>query len=146
MTEGVGTKRPAHIEAGLRGLVKSMVALAASDRIIDEREVRAIGTIFTDLTGQDLDADEIREAAVAFRDERKSIGDMLSGIEHQIRPEFKKTIVKASYLIAMADELLVKVELEDVRKVGGHLKLSPKTVDKLIAEMEQRLQAERPYH
>lgn len=75
-----------------------------------------------------------------------SIGDMLSGIQHEIRPEFKKTIVKASYLIAVADELLVRVELEDVRKVGGYLKLSAKTVDKLIVEMEKRLQAERPYH
>lgn len=55
MTQGLGSKRPNHIEAGLRGLVKSMVALAASDRIIDEREVQAIGTIFTDLTGQELD-------------------------------------------------------------------------------------------
>lgn len=146
MAERAGARRPNHIEAGLRGLVKSMVALAASDRIIDEREVHAIGTIFTDLTGQELDPDEIREAAIAFRDERKSIGDMLKGIEHEIEPEFKKTIVKASYLIAMADELLVRVELEDVRKVGGHLKLSPKTVDKLIVEMESRLQAERPYH
>jgi len=146
MTQDVRSLRPRHIEAGVSGLIKSMVALAASDRKIDDREVSAIGTIFQDLTGQKLNLGEVRRAATAFRDEHKSISDMLVGIERDIDSEFKKTIVKACYLIGIADEILVRVELDDVRKVGNYLKLSPRTVDALIVEMEHRIQAEQPYH
>ncbi len=137
---------PSHIEAGVHGLIKSMVALAASDRRIDEREVQVIGLIFKDLTGQELDQDEIRRAAETFRDEKLSVGDMLEGLEKKIAPSFKETIVKACYLIGMADEILVPVELRDVRKIGAYLKLDPAKVDQLIVEIEKKLQAEKPYH
>ncbi len=71
---------------------------------------------------------------------------MLVGIEPQIEPDFKKTIVKACYMVSMADEILAQVELDDVRKVGTYLKLAPGTVDDLIVDMEKRFQAEKPYN
>lgn len=133
-------------EAGLRGLLKSMVALAASDRIIDDREVWTIGRIFNDQTGEELDLEEVRRASETFRDKNLSIKDMLVGIESQIDPEFKKTIIKACYLVSMADEILVQVELDDVKKVGNYLKIDPETVDELITQMEKLLQEEQPYN
>lgn len=142
--EGLESLKDQQLEAGFRGLIKSMVALAASDRIIDDREVWAIGKIFNNLTGGDLDPVEVRRASETFRDENLSIGEMLVDIEGEIDAEFKKTIIKACYLIGMADEILVQVELDDVRKVGGYLKLDPGTVDDLILEMEKMLQAEQP--
>ncbi|MEE8295463.1 MAG: TerB family tellurite resistance protein [Sphingomonadales bacterium] len=146
MTEEIKGTKAEEIGAGLRGLIKSMVALAASDRIIDEREVWAIGAIFNDLTGKDLNLDEVRRSAEAVRDENISIGDMLVGIEKKIHPEFKKTIIKACYLVSMADEILVPIELEDVKKVGTYLKVDQATVDEIIIEMEKMIQAEQPYH
>ncbi len=146
MTEDKESAEMQEVEAGLRGLIKSMVALAASDRIIDDREVRVIGSIFKYLTSKDLDPVEVRKAAEAIRDDNISIVDMLVGIEPPIEPDFKKTIVKACYLVSMADEILAQVELDDVRKVGTYLKLAPKTVDDLIVDMEKRFQAEKPYH
>lgn len=146
MTKVTEITKTQEFEAGLRGLVKSMVALAASDRIIDGREVWVIGRIFNDLTGEDLDPVEVRRASETFRDENRSIGEMLVGIEAEIDPEFKKTIIKACYLVAIADEILVQVELDDVRKVGGYLKLDPGTVDDLIAQMEKMIQEEKPYN
>ena len=142
----VTTGKVQEVEASFRALIKSMVALAASDRIIDEREVKVIGAIFQDLTGELLDLDEVRAAAETFRDEHLSIEEMLTNIESDIHPEFKKTIIKACYLVGLADEILVKVELKDVHKIGDHLKLDRATVDQLITDIEKLVQAERPYH
>jgi len=69
--------KPGNTEADW--ILKAMVAVAASDGALDDREIGLIQQIYQDRSGRSLTADEVKRAAEGRRARRHTRGDHRSG-------------------------------------------------------------------
>ncbi len=102
-------------------ILKAMVAVAASDGRLDTREVGLIQRVYQDQAGQTLTADEVARAVDA-----NAKGDMLGQIAaagHRIDPETKDEMIRAAYLVLLADDRIAGEERKKLLDLSVALKI-----------------------
>jgi tellurite resistance protein len=115
-------------------ILMAMVAVAAADRDLDEREIRLIQQIYRDLSGRSLKPDEITAAAEA--DGRD--GALLAGLAAAadvLDEETKEEIIRASYLVLLADERVVKEERKKLHDIAAVLKVPDIDVGTILEDL-----------
>jgi tellurite resistance protein len=100
----------------------AMVAVAAADGKLDEREIGLIQQIYRDQSGRTLRPDEIRAAAEAnARD--GGLLTILAAAADSLDKETKEEIIRASYLVLLADDRIAGEERKKLQDIAAALRI-----------------------
>jgi tellurite resistance protein len=112
----------------------AMVAVAAADRDLDNREIGLIQQIYRDLSGRWLEPEEITAAAEAGgRDDGLLAG--LAASADVLHEETKEEIIRASYLVLLADERVAKEERKRLHDSAAALKVPDIDVGAILEDL-----------
>lgn len=114
-------------------LLRCMVAVASADGRLHPEEINVISGVFEKLAGHPLDQTLIREMSEIDRNERLAFLD--EGFVAECPPELKKLIVKACYLVKIADRAIAASELDMVATIAAALDISETELSHLIHEV-----------
>lgn len=104
-------------------MVRSMMAMASADGHLDEREVTTISRAYEAITGMPLPVAKVREMAAAMGNRDTSIYEELGRIEGRMSPATKAMIMKATYLVLIADNDAAESEQNRIADIAQALKL-----------------------
>src|SRR5262244_1953729 len=104
-------------------LLRCMVAMASADERLRAEEISVISGVFEKLSGHRLDETLIHDMFEIGRDERLSFLDDES-FAATCSPELKRLIVKACYLVKIADGEIVESELDVMATIAAGLNIS----------------------
>ena len=102
-------------------VLKAMVAMAAADGRLDSRETDLIRQVYEDRTGRKLAADDVARAVGA-----NATGDALAqfaAASKTLDLETKEEMVRAAYLVLLADERIVGEESKKLKEISGALQI-----------------------
>ena len=98
-----------------------MLAVAASDRRLDSREIGLIQQIYKDQSGESLTADEVTRAA-----EANATGDVLAQFAaagDTLDKGTKEEMIRAAYLVLLSDDHIAGEERKKLKDLAAALKV-----------------------
>jgi tellurite resistance protein len=99
-----------------------MVAMAGADGRLDTREVSLIQQIYEDLEGKALTALEIAEAADAYAKNGDLLAELAAAADG-IDMDTKEEILRAAYLVLLADNHIAAEERKKLQDIAAALKV-----------------------
>jgi uncharacterized tellurite resistance protein B-like protein len=111
-----------------------MVAMASADEKLHVDEISVISGVFEKLAGYPLDETLIHEMFEIGRDEPLAFLDDES-FAATCSAELKKLIVKACYLVKIADQAIAESELDMMATIAAGLDISETELSQLIREV-----------
>jgi tellurite resistance protein len=100
----------------------AMVAMAAADGKLDEQEIVLIQQIYRDQSGRSLTPEEIR--AVEETNMRDGgLLAMLTAASDSLNMEAKEEIIRASYLVLLADDRIAGEERKKLQDIAAALRV-----------------------
>ncbi len=119
-------------------LINCLVAMAASDGILHEKEVDVISVILKDITGLDINKEIICEAYESYQESNiVSVYDILNSDKNDIGDDMKELIIKATYLIMISDGDIAEQETEKLSEIAALLDVKEAKFVRLIREAAQ---------
>ena len=115
-------------------LLRCMVAMASADEKLHAEEISVISAVFEKIAGHPLDGQLLHDMFEVSRKERFSIFDDES-FAAEFSPELKRLIVKACYLVKIADRAVVESELDMMATIAAGLNISEIELSQLIREV-----------
>jgi len=103
-------------------ILKAMVAVAASDGALDERETVLIRQVYQDRTGQTLSDDELSEAAKTFAG--TDVITAFSPASKTLDQAAKEDIIRCAYCVLLADSHIAGEERKKLKDIADALKIS----------------------
>jgi uncharacterized membrane protein YebE (DUF533 family) len=116
--------QPAQQGAKSRGadfILMAMVAMAAADGALDAEEIGLIQQIYRDQSGRMLKAEEI--TAVAGTNRRDDLLARLAAAAGSLDEETKEEIIRAPYLVLLADDRVAGEERKKLQDIAAALKV-----------------------
>jgi tellurite resistance protein len=99
-----------------------MIAVAAADGGLDSREIGLIQQVYADQSGRTLTADEVERAVEA----NAKTGDVLAELAAAaptIDKETKEEMIRAAYLVLLADERISAEERKKLKDISAALQI-----------------------
>ena len=115
-------------------LLRCMVAMASADERLHAEEISVISAVFEKIAGHPLDEQLLHDMFEVSRKERFSIFDDES-FAAEISPALKRLIVKACYLVKIADREIAESELDVMATLAAGLDISASELSQLIREV-----------
>ncbi len=112
-------EQAANLRADL--ILKAMIAVGAADGGLDEKEIGLIQQIYYDQAGRSIAAEEITRAAEA--NARESILAELAAAAPSIDRETKEEIIRAAYLVLLADDRIAGEERKKLQDIAAALRV-----------------------
>ena len=103
-------------------ILKAMVAIAAADGRLDAREVRLIQQVYQERTGGPVDAGGVARAAEAYASKRDVLAE-LSAAAGGMSRETKEEIIRAAYLVLLADDRIAGEERKKLKDIAAALQV-----------------------
>jgi len=103
-------------------ILKAMVAVAAADGRLDAREVGLIQKVYQDQTGRPVDVSGVARAAEAYT--KRDVLVELSAVAGGMSPETKEEIIRAAYLVLLADDRIAGEERKKLKDIAAALQIS----------------------
>ena len=103
-------------------ILKAMVAVAAADGRLDAREVGLIQKVYQDQTGRPVDVSGVARAAEAYATKRDVLAE-LSAAAGGMSRETKEEIIRAAYLVLLADDLIAGEERKKLKDIAAALQI-----------------------
>ena len=104
-------------------ILKAMVAVAAADGRLDAREVGLIQKVYQDQTGRSVDVSGVARAAEAYATKRDVLAE-LSAAAGGMSRETKEEIIRAAYLVLLADDRIAGEERKRLKDIAAALQIS----------------------
>jgi uncharacterized membrane protein YebE (DUF533 family) len=102
-------------------ILKAMIAVGAADGSLDEKEIGLIQQIYYDQAGRSIAAEEITRAAEA--NVRESILAELAAAAPSLDRETKEEIIRAAYLVLLADDRIAGEERKKLQDIAAALRV-----------------------
>ena len=102
-------------------ILKAMVAVAAADGRLDAREVGLIQKVYQDQTGRPVDVSGVAGAAEAYT--KRDVLVELSAAAGGMSPETKEEIIRAAYLVLLADDRIAGEERKKLKDIAAALQI-----------------------
>lgn len=102
-------------------ILKAMIAVAASDGSLAEKEAGLISQVYQDQAGRPITAEEISRAASAT--DRAAILSELAQAAPSLDRDTKEEIIRASYLALLADERIAGEERKKLQDIAAALRV-----------------------
>ena len=104
-------------------ILKAMVAVAAADGRLDAREVGLIQKVYQDQTGRSVDVSGVARAAEAYATKRDVLAE-LSAAAGGMSRETKEEIIRAAYLVLLADDRIAGEERKKLKDIAAALQIT----------------------
>lgn len=114
-------------------VLKAMVAMAAADGRLDSRETDLIRQVYEDLTERKLAADDVARAV-----EANATHDALAQFAAAAKTldlETKEEMIRAAYLVLLADEHIVGEERQKLKEISGALQIPENHLGTILEEL-----------
>ena len=111
------------VTEGADWILRSMVAMASSDGRLDSREIGLIQEVYRDQSGRSLTADEVARAG----SETAKGGGILAQLTEaapSLDRDMKEEIIRASYLVLLADDRIAGEERKRLQDIAAALQVS----------------------
>ena len=112
-----------------RAVMQVMVGMLLADGVVDDEEVQTIRDLYVKLTKTEISIDEVRAEISNAEQRQLSVTDTLAQISGALNDNGKEMVIKAAYLVAVADgefQAEEKALIVDVGRslgmTGAHLK------------------------
>src|SRR5262245_35026332 len=115
-----------------------MIAMAASDGKLDDREIALIQRTYHELTATEPTPDEIRQAAEANAKGDGILGD-LRRVSGRLSEPTKEEIISGIYLVLLADENIAGEERKRLKDIANTLDISEIHLGTILEELAIRL-------
>lgn len=115
-------------------ILRALVAMAGADGRLDSREVSLIQQIYQDLSGESLTASDIAEAAESYAQRGKFLGD-LSAAAGGLDMGTKEEIIRAAYLVLLADDQIAGEERKKLQDIAAALKVPEIHVSAILEDL-----------
>ena len=102
-------------------ILKAMIAVGAADGSLDEKEIGLIQQIYYDQAGRSIAAEEITRAAEA--NARESMLADLAAAAPSLDRETKEEIIRAAYLVLLADDGIAGEERKKLQDIAAALRV-----------------------
>jgi tellurite resistance protein len=102
-------------------ILKAMVAVAASDGRLDEREVGLIQQVYQDQSGRTLSGEDVARAV-----EMHAKGDVFAhfaAAAKRLDQPTKEGMIRAAYLVLLADDRIAGEERKKLRDIADALQI-----------------------
>jgi tellurite resistance protein len=119
----------------------AMVAVAAADGKLDEREIGLIQQIYRDRSGRTLRPDEIMTAAEANARDGGLITILAAA--DSLDKETKEEIIRASYLVLLADDRIAGEERKKLQDIAVVLRIPEIHFGVILEDLAIRLSSPR---
>lgn len=104
-------------------ILKAMVAVAAADGRLDSREVGLIQKVYRDQTGRSVDVSGVAGAAETYATKRDVLAE-LSAAAGGMSEQTKEEIIRAAYLVLLADDRIAGEERKKLKDIAAALQVS----------------------
>jgi tellurite resistance protein len=107
--------------SGADWILMAMVAVAASDGGLDDRETGLIQQVYQDQSGQALTAEEVARAV-----EANAKGDMIAEFAAAAKvldQATKEEMIRAAYLVLLADDRIAGEERKKLKDIAAALQI-----------------------
>jgi len=115
-------------------LLRCMVAMASADEKLHADEVGVISSVFEKLCGHPLDETLLHDMFKISREEQIAFLNDES-FAATCSPELKRLIMKACYLVKIADGAIADSELDMMATIAAGLDISETELSQLIREV-----------
>jgi tellurite resistance protein len=124
-------------DAEFRIAVRRVMALMTlADGTVDDTEIESMIHINEQVTGQVMTDDEMRDEVNDALQEGISLTDTIEGVAPYLNNRSKELVVKAAYLVAMADGEFQDEEQQLLMEIGKGLELTPAHLKGILVEMQ----------
>lgn len=110
-------------QSGSDLILHAMLTMAAADGHVDEREASTVVDIYRDVTGRQISETDVTQAAKSHSTSDKSLIAELSVAAHSLDQKTKEHIIRASYLVLLADGNITAQERKTLRDISDALKV-----------------------
>lgn len=100
-----------------------MVAMAAADGEIDERELGSMAAIYRNVTGASIRQTAIKSAAAARKGGATNLFERLALLAPKLDRDAKDQILRAAYLVLLADDDIAGAERKTLQDIAAALKV-----------------------
>jgi uncharacterized tellurite resistance protein B-like protein len=115
-----------------------MIAMAASDGRLDDREIEMIQRTYHELTAEELTADDVRHASEANSKGDDILGD-LRRASSQLSMPTKEEIIQGVYLVLLADDKISGEEKKRLKDIANSLDVHEIHLGTILEELAVRL-------
>jgi tellurite resistance protein len=98
-------------------ILRTMVAMAAADGVPDEREIGLIQQIYQDQAGRPVSAEEIQRMAQDAMVSKDFLSE-LAAVSKALSTESKEEIIRAAYLVLLADGVVAGEERKKLQDIS----------------------------
>jgi tellurite resistance protein len=119
----------------IRALVRSMIAIASADQVLQNSEIEMIISLVQRTVGLNLDEPTIRGIADGMLKKGYSLHDDLKSTQAQISQPMKDLMIKVGYFVAVADGNLGEDEWTRLWELASTLGTSRERFNGLIQEV-----------
>lgn len=123
-------------------ILKTMVAVAGADGRLDAREVGLIQKVYKDQTGSSVDVSGVVLAVQAYAAKRDVLAELSVAAESMSR-ETKEEIIRAAYLMLLADKRIAGEERRKLKDIAAALQMSEVHFDAIVEGTEPTSGKER---
>lgn len=114
-------------------ILRALVAMAGADGRLDSREVSLIQQIYQDLSGESLTASDIA-AAESYAQRGNFLRD-LSAAAGGLDMGTKEEIIRAAYLVLLADDQIAGEERKKLQDIAAALKVPEIHVGAILEDL-----------
>jgi len=105
-------------------ILQTMVSMASADGETDTAEIAVIRSVYANETGEDISTRDVTQAAAMLRASSESLSSVLSIANATMDKPVKEVLLKASYLVLLADGRVAARERKRLQDFANALKIS----------------------
>ncbi len=105
-------------------ILLAMVSVAAADGDLHEDELATIRTLYEQITGEVVSADDINSAHDNLRSQDITFTDQLALERDRLKQELQETILSSAYMVLLADGRVSARERKTLMEFSKALKIS----------------------
>jgi tellurite resistance protein len=105
-------------------ILQAMVSMASADGETDSDEIAVIRSVYANETGEDISTRDVTQAAALLRASSESLSSVLSIANATMDKPVKEVLLKASYLVLLADGRVAARERKRLQDFANALKIS----------------------
>jgi uncharacterized tellurite resistance protein B-like protein len=112
-------------------ILKAMIAVAAADGRLNAREVALIQRVYQEQIGSSVDVSGVALAVQAYATKRDALAE-LSAAAGGMTQETKERIIRAAYLMLLADQRVAGAEQKKLKEIAAALQISESRFDAIL--------------